>query len=131
MISAILSVPAWIWWTAAIIGVGLLSYCFGGAYGFEQGIDHMRRQAIGAGVAKACDFDGGWRWKTWPELKERFGHQALSTSDQMEGWTFADQANGIVHVKSPSGLECWIGYMPEGSRLASSILRELVIAKLK
>lgn len=48
----------------------MVTYACGGANGWDSGIDHMKREAIRVGVAKACDFDGGWRWWTLKELSE-------------------------------------------------------------
>lgn len=48
-----------------------------------------------------------------------------------DGWTFKDCGGSVVQVRSPSGREVGIGYMPEGARAASEILRELVIEVLR
>jgi len=68
-----------IWGLCAIIGVtlgaGLIAYACGAANGTEAGIDWMKREAIRAGVAKACDFDGGWRWWTPQEIAARLNRR--------------------------------------------------------
>jgi hypothetical protein len=65
------------WWGWALCAVALLvswlfSYACGEANGNRDGVDWMKRQAIGAGVAKACDFDGGWRWWTPQEIIDKY-----------------------------------------------------------
>lgn len=63
-------IPMWAIWTGG--GVTLLALLFaygcGNANGWDAGSLSVRLDAIRAGVAKACDFDGGWRWHTRGEL---------------------------------------------------------------
>jgi hypothetical protein len=65
--------PLWAWISIAIMLPLSLLFAFGlgRAYGTDDGIDWMKREAVGAGVAKACDFDGGWRWYTREEIVTR------------------------------------------------------------
>ncbi|HEX3809568.1 MAG TPA: hypothetical protein VHW02_07675 [Rhizomicrobium sp.] len=68
-----LALPLWGWIGAAItFSVALLfSYGCGEGTGYCHGVDFMKREAIRNGAAKACDFDGGWRWFTRDELAAR------------------------------------------------------------
>lgn len=65
-----LTMPVWGWATVAmaIMFAVLAAYGNGSAAGWDSGVDHMKREAIRAGLAKACDFDGGWRWWTRDEI---------------------------------------------------------------
>lgn len=58
----------------AIVALGalLIAYSCGHANGEAQGVERMKRDAIRAGVAKACDFEGGWRWWTRTELENQY-----------------------------------------------------------
>lgn len=48
-----------------------IAYGCGHANGELLGINWMKHEAVRVGVAKACDFDGGWRWWTLYELADR------------------------------------------------------------
>jgi hypothetical protein len=65
--------PLWAWCCIAVaVPISLLFiFGIGRSVGEVDGIDQMKREAIRAGVAKACDFDGGWRWWTREELAKR------------------------------------------------------------
>lgn len=68
-----LTLPIWGW---VLCGVGIstslvIAYGCGLANGERLGIDWMKREAVRVGVAKACDFDGGWRWWSRYELAEK------------------------------------------------------------
>ncbi len=69
-----LTLPLWGWFVAAIMTImaGLTAYACGAANGTDEGVDWMKREAIRVGLAKACDFDGGWRWYTPQEIAARF-----------------------------------------------------------
>ncbi|HSM79194.1 MAG TPA: hypothetical protein VLT57_16260 [Bryobacteraceae bacterium] len=68
-----LDLPWWGWMACAICFFvsWLFAYGCGEANGYSAGVDWMKRQAIRAGVAKACDFDGGWRFWTQEEIASR------------------------------------------------------------
>lgn len=58
-------------WCLVIVCIILswaISYGCGEANGERYGIDWMKRKAVGAGVAKACDFHSGWRFWTRDEI---------------------------------------------------------------
>lgn len=65
-----LMLPWWGWIVVAAssLFVMLVAFACGHASGWDAGIDCMKREAIRAGLAKACDFDGGWRWWTRDEI---------------------------------------------------------------
>jgi hypothetical protein len=42
----------------------------------------MKREAIRVGLAKACDFNGGWRWWTLEEIVERATRPASQRTEE-------------------------------------------------
>lgn len=77
-----LALPLWGW---AIAALAILASCFvaygcGYTNGEAAGVDLMKRAAILVGFAKACDFDGGWRWYSREEI-------AAKVRAQQEGQT--------------------------------------------
>lgn len=56
--------------------------------------------------------------------------QAKTAPGVPEGWLILEQDGGFIHIESPQALAVNVGYLPEGSRSASQLLRLLAIALL-